>query len=95
MSNIINIFLDKIANAINNAEDIELFEEFDDIETFFLRNYDLIEESNSEIAQLGFELQTNISELDTSEDDEELLNNIDIIFRKMTKLNENNLWVKE
>ncbi len=95
MSNIINIFLDKIANAINNAEDIELFEEFDDIETFFLRNYDLIEESNLEIAQLGFELQTNISELDTSEDNEEFLNNIDIIFRKMTKLNENNLWIKD
>ena len=57
------------------------------LRAFFLDNFDEINEANDEVAQLGFDLQTEIVELESGGDNQERLVRIERILDKIKEAN--------
>lgn len=87
MSQIINKFIKVIEDGLQRFDNGDAVRSIGGVESFFLDNFDEIEKANEEVAQLGFDLQTEIVELESDGDNEERLAEAERILNKIKEAN--------
>lgn len=83
MNNVINNFFKEIEDALEKFNNDNAVASFDDVESYFLEKFNLIENENEEIAQMGFDLQSALSELESGIDNRKILEEIQNIYTQM------------
>ena len=84
---IIDMFIKEIEGGLERFDNEDAVRSIGGVESFFLDNFDEINKENDEVAQLGFDLQTEIVELESSGDDQEKLVRIKRILDKIKEAN--------
>ena len=87
MKKIIDMFIKEIEEGLERFDNEDAVRSIDGVESFFLDNFDEINEANDEVAQLGFDLQTEIVELESGGDNQERLVRIERILDKIKEAN--------
>ncbi|WP_295149791.1 hypothetical protein [uncultured Peptoniphilus sp.] len=87
MKKIIDMFIKEIEEGLERFDNEDAVRSIGGVESFFLDNFDEINEANDEVAQLGFDLQTEIVELESGGDNEERLVRIERILDKIKEAN--------
>lgn len=84
---IIDMFIKEIEGGLERFNNEDEVRSIDGVESFFLDNFDEINKENDEMAQLGFDLQTEIVELESGGDNQERLVRIERILDKIKEAN--------
>ena len=84
---IIDLFIKEIEEGLERFDNEDAVRSIGGVESFFLDNFDEINKENDEVAQLGFDLQTEIVELESGGDNEERLVRIERILDKIKEAN--------
>lgn len=84
---IIDMFIKEIEGGLERFDNEDAVRSIGGVESFFLDNFDEINKENDEVAQLGFDLQTEIVELESGGDNQERLVRIERILDKIKEAN--------
>lgn len=83
--NIVNDFLDKIETLLDKAPSDDDFDDFNELEIWFLDNSMLLDSENEEISDLGDLMQDEIAEMSYMADNSQQRKNIRKIYDEMKR----------
>lgn len=81
--NITNEFLTRIKVLLDKKPSDDDFDDFNELESWFLDNEEKIHNENHELGQLGYKIQDEIAEMSYMEDNSAQRNNIRKIYEEM------------
>ena len=81
--NITNEFLTRIKVLLDKKPSDDDFDDFNELESWFLDNEEKIHNENHQLGQLGYKIQDEIAEMSYMEDNSAQRNNIRKIYEEM------------